>query len=96
MEIVIVDRQILRAARNPLERNMARANRNRNRGRFAASLTYAAARRDRKIWAINSGWRPHRSLRQTPQARRTMWTGTPILWPKTTAKENSRLDCVCW
>ncbi|WVT74935.1 hypothetical protein QM996_07605 [Sinorhizobium chiapasense] len=55
MEIVIVDRQILRAARNPLTRNMARANRNRNRGRFAASLAYAAARRDRKIRAINSG-----------------------------------------
>ncbi|MEI2299800.1 hypothetical protein [Ensifer sp. MJa1] len=55
MEIVIVDRQILRAARNPREQDMARANRNRNRGRFAASLAYAAARRDRKIPAINSG-----------------------------------------
>ncbi|WP_156436916.1 hypothetical protein [Sinorhizobium sp. Sb3] len=54
-EIVIVDRQILRAARNPLKRNMARANRNRHRERFAASLAYAAARRDRKIRAINSG-----------------------------------------
>jgi hypothetical protein len=58
LEIVIVDRQILRAARNSLKRNMARANRNRNRGRFAASLAYAAARRDRKIRAINSGRRP--------------------------------------